>query len=346
VGAPANAGSFDEHRFEHRFEVSCGRQVLRADEHTGDGLDWHDVDRVRGVRAAAAADPYRFTKEALATPIRYGGLPADRFWEMEDAQVDLASADISTLDPGRLLLIGFAEVYGNDWFLVPLEIPVGSMTRLNKVVVTDSFGDRWLLDRAGSSDSGWNMYAVTGTDEGLLVMPSMAGQVGDPVETVALARDELANTAWAIELSVTDATGRVVDRREEWLRNAPELSAPGQVPAYAVQTVVPNYWLPLIPTPVPGQSEAIRFTVARLLQPLPGAAGLDAEPRGRLPRLGQWVHEEEIPRDGVRLARQPVLARWYDGSWHSWTRREKNAGSGESSSGLAFDVVRPSDPWP
>jgi hypothetical protein len=58
------------------------------------------------------------------------------------------------------------------------------------------------------------------------------------------------------------------------------------------------------------------------------------------------VHEEEVPRDGVRLSRRPVLARWYDGSRHAWTRREKNAGAGESSSGLEFDVVRPSDPWP
>jgi hypothetical protein len=50
------------------------------------------------------------------------------------------------------------------------------------------------------------------------------------------------------------------------------------------------------------------------------------------------VHEEEVPRDGVSLTRRPVLARWSDGSWHAWIRREKAPGIGESSSGLAFDT--------
>ncbi len=345
VGGPAPPDAFNEHRFEHRFEVSVGDVVLRAEEHTGDGLDWHSVDRVDGT-PAARAPAFRIRAEGLPTPIRYGGLPADRFWEMEDAKVDLASADVTTLDTGRLLLIGFAEVYGNDWFVAPLEVPVGSLSTLGRVVVTDSFGDQWLLDKAGSADSGWNMYAVTGTDDGLLILPSMRGQVGEPLETVALARDELANTAWAIEQSFTDAHSRLVDRREAWLRDEPQLSRPGETPAYAVQTVVPDYWLPLIPVPVPGVAEAIRFQVARLLQPLPDGTPRESSPHGRLLHLTQWVHEEEVPRDGVRLTRRPALARWYDGSWHTWTRREKNAGSGESSSGLAFDVVRPSDPWP
>jgi len=71
----------------------------------------------------------------------------------------------------------------------------------------------------------------------------------------------------------------------------------------------------------------------------------DLHPQGRLLTDGQWVHEEEVPREGAWVTRRPVLSRWYDGSWHVWTRREKNAGAGESSSGLAFDVVRPSEPW-
>lgn len=53
-----------------------------------------------------------------------------------------------------------------------------------------------------------------------------------------------------------------------------------------------------------------------------------------------------MPREGVQVTRRPVLARWVDGSWHSWVRREKSPGTGESSSGLAFDTVRPTEPWP
>jgi hypothetical protein len=336
----AGPGAFNEHRFEHRFELACGDAVLRADEHLGGSLDWYAVDGVPLEGAPAdAAEAYQFSQEALPSPVRYGGLPADRFWEMEDAQIDLASAEVSTLDLGRLLLIGFAEVYGNDWFLVPLEVPLGSLTTVRRLVVSDSFGDRWLVERAGSAESGWNMFAVTGAD-GLLVLPSAPGQVGPVLETVVLARDELANTAWAIEHSHTDGADRLVDRQDAWAAKRPDPAEPGALPAYAVQTIVPDYWVPLMP--VAHVADSIRFRLTSLLQP----PDLDAVAKGRLLTMDQWVHEEEVPREGAVLTRRHVLARWHDGSWHSWTRREKNAGSGESSSGLAFDIVRPSDPWP
>jgi len=342
TGGPARGDTYNEHRFEHRAELACGDVVLRAEEYLGEGLEWHTVDAVEagsvpGV-AAPRARPYTFEQETLPTPIRYGGLPADRFWEMEDSAIDLASAEVDKIDTGRLLLIGFAEVYGNDWFSVPLEVPVGSLTRLTKVVVRDSFGDRWLLDRTGADQEQWNLFRVTGTQEGLLVMPGSPGSTGQVLESVILARDELANTAWAVERTIAGPDGEPRSRHEAWLAHAPALMEPGTLPAYAVQTVVPDYWLPLVPERTVG--DQVRFRLRRLLQ-----EGLTSEPHGRLLTSDAWVHEEEVPREGAQLTRRAVLARWFDGSWHAWTRREKNAGSGESSSGLAFDVVRPSDPW-
>ena len=244
--------------------------VLRAEEYLGDGLDWHSVDRVDGT-PAARAPAFRIRAEGLPTPIRYGGLPADRFWEMEDAQVDLASADVD--DPrhrpaaaDRLrrglrqrLVRGAARGAGR---LAEHARPGGGHRLVRRPAGCST--------RRGVPTPAGTCSRSTGTDDGLLILPSTRGQVGEPLETVALARDELANTAWAIEQTFTDAHGRLVDRREAWLRDEPQLARrPGETPAYAVQTVVPDYWLPLIPVPVPGVAEAIRFQVARLLQPLP-----------------------------------------------------------------------------
>ncbi|MFC8251766.1 hypothetical protein [Streptomyces sp. NPDC057286] len=53
---------------------------------------------------------------------------------------DLGAADVSTLDIGRLLLISFATVFGNDCFLVPLEAPAASLTVLDRVLVRDVLG--------------------------------------------------------------------------------------------------------------------------------------------------------------------------------------------------------------
>jgi hypothetical protein len=331
--------TFDPSRFEHRAEFSVFNLALRAEEYLGDGLDWYSVDLNPIGLSEPAGETHRFKREALATPVRFGGLPADRFWEMEDARVDLSSADVGTLDTGRLLLIAFAEVYGNDWFLLPLEVPSGSLTELERVRVTDTFGRHTEIERAGREDPAWNMFVVEGTEEGLLVMPCQRGLSGEVLETVVLARDELANQAWAIESSYTDGRGRLIDRRNRWRAIEPDEPPRGELPAYAVQTVVPDYWLPLVPHAIsPGVN---RFALVPLEQPIG-----DSEPQGRLLTPKTWLHEEEVPREGAAVTRRPVLARWFDGSTHAWTRREKNPGSGESSSGLAFDIVRPSEPWP
>jgi hypothetical protein len=331
--------TFDPSRFEHSAEFSVLNLALRADEYTGDGLDWHSVDLNPIGVSEPAGETLRFKRTTLATPIRFGGLPADRFWEMEDREVDLSSADVGTLDTGRLLLIAFAEVYGNDWFLLPLEVPSGSLTEVETVRVTDTFGRQTEIEPAGRDDPAWNMFVVEGTEGGLLVMPSQRGQSGEALESIALSRDELANQAWAIEANYTDDRGRLVDRRNRWLAIEPDEPERGELPAYAVQSIVPDYWLPLVPQAIkPGLN---RFVLVQLQQEIG-----DPAPHGRLLTPETWVHEEEVPREGAAVTRRPVLARWFDGSTHAWTRREKNAGSGESSSGLAFDTVRPTEPWP
>ncbi|GGT03053.1 hypothetical protein GCM10010271_00970 [Streptomyces kurssanovii] len=338
---------FDPHRFEYAAELSAGGAVLRAEEYLGDGLDWYGLDvHPDPDNAAAPAGPrHTFTDEGLPSTVRYGGLPADRFWEMEDARVDLGSVDVSTLDTGRLLLISFATVYGNDWFLVPLEVPTGSLTVLDRLLVRDVFGRHHLIARAGRDDPSWSMFSLHSPDpdhpaaSGLLVLPTERGQVGEVLEHVALARDELANLAWAVQHRYTDGRGELIDRRDRWARTAPEPVATGELPAYGVQTVVPEHWFPLVPEPV--RTAMIQFRLTELTGP-----GLDSRPEGLLITPGLLVHEEEVPRDGVNVTRRPVLARWFDGSWHSWVRREKAPGTGDSSSGLAFDTVRPTEPWP
>jgi hypothetical protein len=336
---------FDPHRFEHAAACSTGGTVLRAEEYLGDGLDWYSVDIDPEAEGAPPAAPYTFTDEAIPATVRYGGLPADRFWEMEDARVDLGSADVSTLDTGRLLLISFATVYGNDWFLVPLEVPAGSLTVLDRMLVRDVFGRDHLIERAGRDDPSWSMFTLYSPDpdhpaaSGLLLMPTEGGQVGEPLEQVGLTRDELANLAWAVEHRYTDGRGERVDRHDRPPRVAPGPPAPGAPPAYGVQTLVPDYWFPLVPEAV--EPSVVHFRLAAL-----NAPGAPSRPEGRLVSDGLWVHEEEVPREGTSVSRRPVLSRWFDGSWHAWVRREKAPGTGESSSGLAFDTVRPTEAWP
>ena len=338
----------DEHRFEYAVELSVGGSVLRASEYLGDGFEWYclDLDSTADNEAASPAAAYTFSDESIPSVVRYGGLPADRFWEMEDARIDLGATDVSTLDTGRLLLISFATVYGNDWFLTPLEVPVGSLTIIEQMRVLDVFERNHLIKRAGDDEPSWSMYSLNSDDpdhwaaKSLLMMPCTQAHRGEPLERIALTRDELANLAWAVQHYVTDEQGERMDCRDMWFRK-PRPAAPAQptVPAYRVQTEVPDYWFPLVP--VAEKPGVIHFSLAQI-----NAPEVTAAQQGRLINPNLWLHEEEVPREGAYVLRRPMLARWFDGSWHSWVRREKSAGTGESSSGLLFDSVWPTDPWP
>jgi hypothetical protein len=328
---------FDPTRFEHAVALSAGGVVLRAGGYLGDGFDWYCVDVDPDTAAAPAAAPYTFKDEALPSVVRYPGLPADRFWEMEDAQIDLGATDVSALDTGRLLLISFATVYGNDWFLAPLEVPIGSLTTLDQMLVRDVFDRLHVINRAGRDDPTWSMYTLDSPDAdhwaatAMLMMPNSRGHIGEPVEQVSLTRDELANLGWAVQHRITDTRGQLVDCRGVWLQNRPPPKEPGALPAYRVQNSVPSYWYPLVA--VGDASGVIHFALAQMSAESGGTAPAP-QPPGRVLSNMSWLHEEELPRDGAALSRRPVLARWFDGSWYSWVRRQKSAGTGESSSGL------------
>jgi hypothetical protein len=62
--------------------------------------------------------------------------------------------------------------------------------------------------------------------------------------------------------------------------------------------------------------------------------GLDAEERHPY-----FLHEEEVPREGLRVRRQFRRARWHDGRVAVWLGARKTVGRGEGNSGLAFDRI-------
>src|SRR6185295_2431282 len=97
----------------------------------------------------------------VPAPVTFRGTPAPRYWEMEDASIDYGSMQVGPTDLAHLLLIEYASSYGNDWFVVPFTLPVGSLTRVDSLVVTDSFGVRSLLGAMGDpalARPNWSMW--------------------------------------------------------------------------------------------------------------------------------------------------------------------------------------------
>jgi hypothetical protein len=353
-------------RMEYAFGVSAagtgGEVVLEAPAYSEGKLDWHDVDLDRsGTPLAGTNDlPAPTPVDLLVQPstVAFKGMPAHRFWEFEDAQIDLGALDVSSSDLPRLLLMEFAFLHGNDWFMIPWQVPVGSLARVDTFTVTDTFGDVKEIPAARDLDPGFSMFRLTETNvpagapprpfkELLYVAPTVIGGMGGrTLEEVVLARDEMANLAWGIERTVVGPRDRAMSRHEAYLARVrrhppdpPAPPAPGNEQSqkhYILQTTIPDYWMPMVPIQVPNSNGQVRFRRGLLDRP-----GGPIPAQGKLlePEHALIMHEEEIPRIGNRVTRNFQTARWVGGQTHLWIGRRKVVSHGESSSGLRYDQV-------
>jgi hypothetical protein len=315
---------------------------LDASNHRGGELDWYafDVAQAAGGQPHAAQVPST-ALSFLPAAIRFSGMPSPRHWEIEDGRTDFSSLDVNANDLARLLLAEFMLLFSNDWCLLPLELAVGSFTRIDGIVVSDVFGDRTLVraaDRGADSDwQRWSMYRLNGDDiasMGLLLAPVLTARMeAPPVEEVHFLRDEMANMVWAVEHRVASKIGEALDPSIGYVPPAPESTAPIN-PRYVLGATVPPNWRPFIPSHLPGSVRSIRLQRARM----PGQA---QQPVGKVLDVPapHFVAEEEVPRAGRRITRAFQRARWVDGATFLWIGRAAPFGRGEGSSGLVFDAL-------
>src|SRR5215212_1197091 len=129
-------------------------------------MDWHDfnVNDGASLRAGSDGPGVPLTRTLIPAPVSFRGMPAARFWEFEDAQVDFGSVEAGPTDLARMLLVEFALDYGNDWFVIPVEVEVGSLYRTRSLVITDTFGVRTLIkpsSESGEPHSLWRMFQLS-----------------------------------------------------------------------------------------------------------------------------------------------------------------------------------------
>lgn len=353
-GRRETASSWMARRMEYRFALAAqcphDEVVLEAEEYRGGRLDWHSFRQSGQSLSSQPGDlsgrspTIQRRRRLLPVPVDFPGMPMPRWWQFEDRRIDLGNVSAGTFDLARMLLIEFALSYGNDWFLIPLDLEVGSWSRISSLTIRDAFGEEFEIGpvAAASGEGQWQMFVISGfkPGEGLFLPPVLAGSlVGKPLEEVRLAKDEMANCAWAIEEAVENALGNVIQRAEEGPGRPLPPPATETPLKYRLGSTVPAHWFPLVPAPETPGGRSIRLRLARI-----GSDEGAADPKGRILRelaatSPPSLFEEEVPRAGAVVTRIPQLARWMDGSTHVWTGREKRPGRGEASSGLRFDIV-------
>lgn len=333
---PRASEAWNPERLKYEFGVSAhlssGEVVLAASDYDGRRLDWWSFDIERATTTAPTPPRRRATATPMRipVPVTFPGMPVTRFWEFEDAKVNLASVDAERTDLARLLFLEFALAFGNDFFLIPHALPVGSLCRTSALVVSDTFGERTSISPA---DATWTMFQLSGRTaaENLLFLPPVLPKhlESPALEEVRFARDEMANIVWALERLVTSPLDKPVRRMELYNETHPRDGAPPVAPPpdgslrYRLATDVPDYWLPFVPVT---ESGGLFFKRDGLVLPM-----------GRLIASSIRLREEEVPREGVEISRCFQLARWIGGSTSLWIGRKRGVGTGEASSGLRFD---------
>ena len=373
LSAPPPADTWQPSRLEHQFSVTVGPATgapfsLTASSWPGRPLEWSDFD----IPALATPPPPATFPELPGTvdgtvtgtgpphPLTYPGAPARRYWTFDDANLNLAAVTVSTDDIARMLIVEFATVYANDWYLLPIRLPSGALHKIGQLTITNSFGDTPenlgpvapSLPDVGSNPAGppdWCLFRQTvlqpdGTTpnlNGLLLLPAAAVTSSPPAEEVVLIRDDTADIGWAVEHTILGTDDRPLDRYAAAQQTPVTTSAPpaddGSSVQYLLETDVPVYCFPLVADPS-GQPQLDLQELSRV-----DADGQDhpVPPLGQLllPLKTQPLSDQELPAVGTTIRRRRYLTRGYDGEPLLWTGRERVAGGQYSSIPLAFDQV-------
>ncbi len=382
-------------QLEYQFAVSSptgddDEKVMVADEYYHGHLDWYslDVDSLAPSLAEAGggtppADPTdSFTHSFLPVNVQFDGMPNTRWWTFEDSRTSFGDIKPDTTDINKLLLMEFGLVYANDWFLVPFQLPVGSLANIAGLAVTNVFGERtWVRASGTGADEDWQRWAmynltVAGSDDvaadtTLVLLPTVPKvHDGPPLDDVRLIRDEVSNMVWAVEKWIPLATGRskpgheagtelakrfetILDGEIDGGLVVPDIPEAAATVRYELMRGVPENWIPFIPVHVDGNNREIQLQRASMPRIIIGDPNPPekVKPRTGLMRLGldetppqpYFVHEEEVPRAGVRVTQGFQRTRWHDGRVFTWVGVRKQTGRGEGHSGLVFDRVTPTN---
>jgi hypothetical protein len=330
-------------RLEYQFTSGChastGPLSLGAEAYDDGYLDWPDLSVVTDDLAAPATKPSTTEQVSIPVPLAYPGMPAHRHWEIEDSHVNFATIEAGSTDIVRLLLTEFALVYGDDWFVAPLPVQVGSLVSVTDATIRDTFGVISSMPATQPLAAGahrWAMFrqSSAGAPEApantLFLAPSLVETMGGaPLEEVAFFRDEMANVVWGVERCTASPLGTAVDHyrfSQPAKRVAVDVTdiADAEL-VYRMTTPIPTNWYPYLPRRAPDDAD---IHLERLAT---------SDPQGIIAEESSVLEDEEVSRGGVVVQRAWRYGRWTNGRPLLWLGRRVQAGRGEGSSGLAWD---------
>ncbi|MCA9466745.1 MAG: hypothetical protein KC643_15065 [Nitrospira sp.] len=277
--------------------------ALEAPSYRLGELDWYTFSR-ESLPPKTYSNPKETQEIFVPTKISVPGMPHSRWWDFEDSEVHFGQMEAGPADIGQLMFLQFGLVSSDDWFLVPLSVPVNSATVITKLEVWDVFGWKTTIKRAHTPGhtplDRWSLFELDVKGDArqigrMLLVPSAVPfkQESEPLEEVQFRRDEGANMVWAVEQRLLNQAGKSVDGFEAYLQGRYPASAghgppsPDQeesqrasateseqeIPTFHLASRVPANWIPFLAQKVPGNDRAMQLRRAAMLR---NQAGMDS----------------------------------------------------------------------
>jgi hypothetical protein len=334
---------WDPAELAYTAEFTADGTTLSMSRHSGGHVDWYSVDADTPLPVPSPL-PDRTT--VIVGRMRYPGAPHPRWWQIEDARVDIGGFPPDRSHFATMLMIDLVVAHSDDWFLFPVAAPAGNVVTLHDVRIVDAFDDEWSI----APPSSWSLYRVTGLDDtSLLVWPTVSTPLtGAILEDVVLGLDEDANLLWAVEERVAGRDLPTPPRPEAVLADhdgQPVAQAARKSYEYLPSSPMFPYWHPYTIDEVDGRRRFVQGRLADLNQDPPV---LMPEPRARVlydagADASDPVHQIEpatVPALGLRLQRRYVMARGTDGLPVLWSQRQRLPLLAPPAPHLRFDVMQ------
>lgn len=367
---------WDERRLEYTCDLECTGAKLHAEEYYSGDLDWYDFV-LEGNPNFTGKPVNKIT--VIPTNAMYRGMPSIRYWAFEDGNVNFKSIIREDENVLTTMLTIFSQLFGEDWYMVPLEQKTGTLRKILSLNVKDNFDNTFQIGPIAdiSANSGlWSMFTLSNKNEtppngSLFFLPNTISNMleSDDVEEVTFLRDEMMNIAWAVE-NKYEVDGRQVDRNDELamlekekdMNRANTINRNGSLPLYTEMGEVPENWVPYFPVLLSSQSAQMVLKRGKA-SPVDGVPYYPTDPKGKIIKESILVNEEEIPAIPVSVVRKYNLVNlgrnenWVlekdaaTGKWGIrrtdpgtanllvWSSREKKVGKKVHLKDLNFDTV-------